>query len=213
MPRPYKMSITTTEKSINDNHHSIASPLRYNTIHLRPDLNIMTPFDPAHHHRHSIRLPHYDYTQAGAYFITIVTYQRESLFADPVLRRIVETFWQRIPQHMPHVKLDVFVVMPNHFHGILWLIKTDLGTSTPDTISPPQSHLPARSLGAIVGNFKSITTRRINQVRKTHDRPVWQRNYYEHIIRHDKELNAIRQYIIDNPANWLQDAENPDRSV
>ena len=168
--------------------------------------------DPARHHRHSIRLPHYDYTQAGAYFITIVTYQRELLFDDPVLRQIVETFWQRIPQHMPHVKLDVFVVMPNHFHGILWLIKTDLGTSMPDTISPPQSHLPAGSLGAIVGNFKSITTRRINQLRKTPGQPVWQRNYYEHIIRHDKELNAIRQYIIDNPANWLQDTENPDRT-
>jgi len=136
----------------------------------------MSPFDPAHQHRHSIRLPHYDYTQARAYFITIVTYQRELLFNNPVLHQIVETFWQRIPQHMPQVKLDAYVVMLNHFHGILWLIKTDLGTSTPDTIYPLQSHLVAGSLGATVGNFKSITTRRLNQVRKTLGQPVWQRN-------------------------------------
>jgi putative transposase len=174
---------------------------------------VMSPFDPAHQHRHSIRLPHYDYTQAGAYFITIVTYQRELLFDNPVLRQIVETFWQRIPQHMPRAKLDTFVVMPNHFHGILWLMKTDLGTSAAGTISSPQSHLVAGSLGAIVGNFKSITSRRVNQVRKTPGQPVWQRNYYEHIIRHDKELNAIRKYILDNPANWLQDIENPVRSA
>jgi putative transposase len=172
----------------------------------------MSPFDPVHQHRHSIRLPKYDYTQDGAYFVTIVTYQRELLFDDPVLRQIVETFWRRIPLHMPHVKSDTCVVMPNHFHGILWLMKTGLGTSTPDTISSPQSLLVAGSLGAIVGNFKSITTRRINQVRKTPGQPVWQRNYYEHIIRHEKELNAIREYILDNPANWLQDVENPDRT-
>jgi putative transposase len=173
----------------------------------------MSPFDPAHQHRHSIRLPQYDYTQTGAYFVTIVTYQRELLFDDLALRQIVETFWQRIPQHMPHVKLDAFVVMPNHFHGILWLIKTDFGASVSDTISPSQSHLIVGSLGAIVGNFKSSTTRRINQMRKTPGQPIWQRNYYEHIIRHDKELNAIRQYIIDNPANWSQDTENPARSA
>ncbi len=173
----------------------------------------MSPFDPAHQHRHSIRLPHYDYTQAGAYFVTSVTYQRELLFDDPALRQIIETFWQRIPQHMPHVKLDTFVVMPNHFHGVLWLIKTDLDASASDTISSPETHLVAGSLGAIVGNFKSITTRRINLVRKTPGQPVWQRNYYEHIIRHDKELNAIRQYILDNPANWLEDTENPARSA
>ena len=162
----------------------------------------------AHKHRRSIRLPQYDYTQAGAYFITIVTYQRELLFDDSVLCQIVETFWRRIPQHVPQVKLDVFIVMPNHFHGILWLL-----ASKDDDVVSPQSRLVAGSLGAIVGNFKSITTRRINQVRKTPGQLVWQRNYYEHVIRHNKELNAIRQYILDNPANWAEDTENPDRSM
>ena len=171
----------------------------------------MSPFDPARHQRHSIRLPHYDYAQAGAYFITIVTYQRELLFDDPALRKIIETFWQRLPQHMPRVKLDIFIVMPNHLHGILWLIDAGLGAPARDSIASTQPHLLPGSLGAIVGNFKSITTRRINQVRKTSGQPVWQRNYYEHIIRHDKEVNAVRQYVNDNPANWLQDTENPDR--
>jgi putative transposase len=168
-------------------------------------------FDPARRHRQSIRLPHYDYTQAGAYFITIVTYQRELMFEDPILRKIIETFWQCIPLHVPRVKLDAFVVMPNHVHGILWLIDTGLSDWTRDSAASTQAHLLPGSLGAIVGNFKSITTRRINQVRKTPGQPVWQRNYYEHVIRHDQELNAIRQYIIDNPANWIQDTENPDR--
>ncbi len=176
--------------------------------------DIMVPMvNPARHHRRSIRLPHYDYTQAGAYFITIVTYRRELLFDDPVLRQIIETFWRRLPQHLQHVKLDVFVVMPNHFHAILWLLNTDIASSTNDVLPPIQSRLLPGSPGAIIGNFKSITTRRANRVRKTPGQPVWQRNYYEHIIRHDKELNAIRQYILDNPANWMEDTENPDRSA
>ena len=194
-------------------HSTIASPLRYNTIHPRTDVNTMTPFDPARRQRHSIRLPDYDYTQAGAYFITIVTYQRELLFDDPVLRKIVETLWQRIPLHMSRVKLDAFVVMPNHFHGVLWLIDSSPAVPASDIAASPRPHLSAGSLGAIVGNFKSITSRRINQVRKIPGQLVWQRNDYEHIIRHDKELNAIRHYIVDNPANWLLDAENPDGSV
>ena len=179
----------------------------------RPYIIISPMFDPVRRHRQSIRLPHYDYTEAGAYFITIVTYQRELLFDDPILSKIIETFWQRIPLHVPHVKLDAFVVMPNHFHGILWLINAGPGAPARDSMVSTQPHLLPGSLGAIIGNFKSITTRRINQVRKTPGQPVWQRNYYEHIIRHDKELNAIRQYIFDNPTNWMEDAENPDRSV
>ncbi len=179
----------------------------------RPYVIMAFMVDLAPHHRHSIRLPQYDYAQAGAYFITIVTHQRELLFDDPVLRKIIETFWQRIPQHMSEVELDTSVVMPNHFHGILWLINSDPDASTRSAVSLSQPHLLPGSLGAIIGNFKAITTRRVNQVRKTPGQLVWQRNYYEHIIRHDKELNAIRQYILDNPGNWMQDTENPNRSM
>lgn len=183
----------------------------------------MSPFDPTRHHRRSIRLPNYDYTQAGAYFVTLVTYQRDLLFDDPVLRRIVETFWQRIPLHAPRVRQDTSVVMPNHLHGIIWLLDHDHRKDKAPPIdlaaapgilidiepaAKTSPLLQPGSLGAIIGNFKSITTRRINQVRKTPGLPVWQRNYYEHIIRHDRELNAIRQYIIDNPARWAEDAED-----
>ncbi len=79
-------------------------------------------YNPQKHHRHAMRLPGYDYTQAGAYFVTIVTHQRELLFDDPVLRRVVETLWQAIPKHFPTVELDGNVLMPNHLHGVLWIV-------------------------------------------------------------------------------------------
>jgi len=81
-------------------------------------------YDPDKHHRRSIRLQGYDYTQSGAYFVTIVTHGRELLFDDPVLRRVAETMWQRIPRHFPHVELDEWVVMPNHVHGIIVIAPT-----------------------------------------------------------------------------------------
>jgi putative transposase len=205
-------------------------------------------FDPKRHHRRSIRLPGYDYGSAGAYFVTLCTHQRDLLFEDPLLRRVVETLWQRIPRHFPHVRLDEWVVMPNHIHGIL-VITDDprRGEASPATdshaepahsgetllvdqvsprdASPPlvdqvsprdASPLPQRpgglssgSLGALIGNFKSVTARRINRLRRTPGAPVWQRNYYEHIVRDEHALNAIRQYIADNPARWAWDTYNP----
>jgi putative transposase len=81
----------------------------------------MTPYDPDKHHRRSIRLEGYDYTQAGAYFVTIVTHERALLFDDPLLCRVAEAMWQRIPSHFPHAALDEWVVLPNHIHGILWI--------------------------------------------------------------------------------------------
>ena len=75
-------------------------------------------YDPEKHHRRSIRLRGWDYTYPGAYFVTICTHNGECLFGDPVLRRVVETMWRRIPRHFPYVQLDEFVVMPNHVHGI-----------------------------------------------------------------------------------------------
>jgi putative transposase len=193
-------------------------------------------FDPNRHHRRSIRLPGYDYRQAGVYFVTICTHQKELLFEDPILRRVAETLWQRIPRHFPHVQLDTWVVMPNHIHGIIIITgdphcrgeasqATDSHTkprpdSASGSVSQPASGdaspLPDRptgvspgSLGAIVGNFKSITARRINRLRRMPGLPVWQRNYYEHIVRDERALNAIRQYIATNPARWAWDTYNP----
>ena len=192
----------------------------------------MTPYDPDKHHRRSIRLAGYDYTQAGAYFVTIVTHERALLFNDPLLRRVAEAIWQHIPRHFPHVALDEWVVMPNHIHGILWI--KDVGarhsvkavSATPDSgmgrhlertqdiltnASPLPAGPPSGSLGVIVGNFKAVTARRINRLRQVSGAPVWQRNYYERVIRDEQELNVVRQYIGDNPACWAEDMENPNR--
>jgi REP element-mobilizing transposase RayT len=186
-------------------------------------------FDPKRHHRRSIRLPGHDYRSPGAYFVTICTHQRDLLFDDPVLRRVVETQWQRILRHSRHVRLDAWVVMPNHVHGII-VIRDDhgRGEASPEAVSSPNrstlsgtgwEHEPlardaspllqAGSLGAIVGNFKSVTARRINRIRQTPGLPVWQRNYYEHVLRNERAWNAIRQYIAENPARWAWDTYNP----
>ena len=184
--------------------------------------------------RRSIRLAGYDYTQAGAYFVTICTYQRQLVFEDAMLRRVAETMWQRIPRHFSHVQLDEWVVMPNHVHGIIVIVDDPCrgeasqkiscgvevvaldairsgGKAAAGDASPLQRPIgaPAGSLGVIVGNFKSVTARRINGLRHTPGAPVWQRNYHEHVVRDERELNAIRQYIADNPARWVWDRYNP----
>ena len=155
-----------------------------------------------------------------------------------MFRQVAETLWQRIPCHSPHIELDEWVVMPNHVHGIIVIVDNSRGrgeasveerfvpsggfpcatrfSARQDSIdaSPlpePPCGSPSGSLGAIVGNFKSVVTRRINRIRKTPGEPVWQRNYYERIIRNERELNAVRQYIRDNPARWAEDRENPNR--
>ncbi len=194
------------------------------------------PYNPEKHHRRSIRLKGYDYTQPGAYFITVCTYMRECLFGEVVdgqMRlnawgQIVEQCWREIPIHFPHVALDAFVVMPNHIHGIIVigdvgathaspLHQTSASPLQPTSPSPlPPSHPvhptgPSQgSVGAIVGSFKSVTTRRINALRGTPGAPVWQRNYYEHIIRNEPSLQRIREYIAMNPLRWHLDRENPD---
>jgi REP element-mobilizing transposase RayT len=171
----------------------------------------------------------------------MVSHERELLFDDPVLRRVAGTMWQRIPRHFPHVELDEWVVMPNHVHGIIVITdavgathstnvasaseagcqdvkprsaKRASGNASPlPTSSVPPTGPPSGSLGAIVGNFKSVTSRRINRIRHTPGVRVWQRNYYEHIVRNERELNRIRQYIRDNSARWPDDQENPDRLI
>jgi len=190
-------------------------------------------YDNLKHHRRSIRLRGWDYTYPGAYFVTICTHNGECLFEGPVLRRVVETMWQRIPHHFPYVQLDEFVVMPNHVHGIIWIVgarHSEKAPSSPTSTIPSDESVQLReqtsrnasplrprrvmsgSLGAIVGNFKSVTARRINRIRKTPGASVWQRNYYEHIVRDETELARIREYIRLNPVKWELDRENPHRT-
>jgi REP element-mobilizing transposase RayT len=162
--------------------------------------------DPHGRNRRSIRLPGFDYRSHGWYFPTLVTLGRECLFDHPTLRSIAETFWTRLPLHFPHLTIDEWVLMPNHLHAILVLMG-----GKPDGPIPADG-VASGSLGAIIGNYKSISTRRINAIRKLEGRQVWQRNYYEHIIRSECELEGIRTYIRDNPANWLLDREHRESS-
>ena len=162
-------------------------------------------YDPAIHHRRSIRLAGYDYTQAGAYFVTICTYQRECLLGgveggemrlNASGERVLFT-WNDLVNHNPGIELGPFVVMPNHVHGIIFLVGAG---------SEPA---PTTPLSEIVRQLKTFSARRINSDRNTPGSHVWQRDYYEHIIRDEKELQRICAYIQDNPRSWAQDTENP----
>ena len=168
------------------------------------------------YHRHSIRLHDYDYAQPGAYFVTLCTHEREcllgkitegTLWLSPA-GQVIENCWQALPRYFYAIKLDAFVVMPNHVHGIICILEASLA----DDASVQRHGAAAGSLTAIVGNFKTVSARRINQLRNTPGAAVWQRNYYEHIIRTPRELDAVRKYIVDNPLKWSLDHENPTAS-
>jgi putative transposase len=152
--------------------------------------------------RKTLRLESYDYRQPGAYFLTIVAHARRSIFGEVVdenvrlgdFGRIVSEAWERSNQIRNEIALDAFIVMPNHLHGIV-TIRSVRATGW----SPSPSGPFKRSLGAFVAGFKSAVTTRINQLRGTPGLAVWQRNYYEHIIRNEESLNRIREYIVSNP--------------
>ena len=178
-------------------------------------------YDPGKHHRRSIRLKGYDYSQAGAYFVTICTYDRVCLFGEIVdgemvlndSGRIVVNEWARTAQIRDEIELDEFVVMPNHVHGIIWIVgQHDIPKIVVGAHRGAPLHRAPRSLGSLIAGFKSTITKRINQDRGTPGAPVWQRNYYEHIIRDEESLNRIRQYIAGNPLRWHLDRENPHRT-
>ncbi len=183
-------------------------------------------YDPAKHHRRSIRLTGYDYTQPGAYFVTICTQGRACLFGevlDGAMRlnpfgELVQMTWHDLPHHVDDIVLDAFVVMPNHVHGIIMIVEPSVGAGsepaptepapTPATDEP--TYKKRHGLPEIVRQFKTFSARRINHRRNMPGVPVWQRNYYEHVIRNDESLNSIREFIINNPRQWELDRENPD---
>ncbi len=181
-------------------------------------------FDPNIHHRRSIRLQGYDYSQAGAYFVTIITIGRECLFGEiaggeVVLNawgQIVQKWWDDLPKHFPGIETGAFVIMPNHVHGIIIIHDRRGAVPAPNiddaTIwggeTPP---LPTKkpTLGQIVAYFKYKSTKEINAlVGAGVVTKLWQRNYYERIIRNDREMDAIWRYIEANPENWAQDKDN-----
>jgi putative transposase len=188
-------------------------------------------YDPEKHHRRSIRLKGYDYSSAGSYFITICTYERECLFGDIFdgemqlnqYGQIIAEEWQRSSVIRQEIELDLWVVMPNHFHGIV-IITDNVGANgrspLPSPMQSDRSPLPNRSfpqpsmrpksLSSLVAGFKSATTKRINIARNSPSSPVWQRNYYEHIIRDESSFQKIRQHIQMNPIAWEVDQLHPD---
>jgi putative transposase len=205
--------------------------------------------------RRSIRLSGYDYSQAGAYFVTICTKDRECLFGDIVNRKMVlnnagrmaETVWNELPKFYPCVSTDGFQIMPNHIHGIIVIVRSDAvpsagagpcacpadapsrgnvqswGDGQPQEKGQPRGVAPtavkseverALSLPDIVHRFKTMTTRRYVDGVKERGWPrfpgkLWQRNYYEHIIRDENDMARIREYINNNPGQWDTDRENP----
>jgi len=163
-------------------------------------------YDPTIHRRRSIRLPAYDYAGPGAYFVTVVCRDRALLLEDPSFRVVAEEAWRWLADQYEFVDLDTFIVMPNHLHGIILINDTCRGGSRTAPANGPRR----KTLGRLVGAFKTVSTKRINEMRGTPGLPVWQRNYYEHVIRNEEELDRIRQYIAGNPMRWDQDRENPD---
>jgi putative transposase len=176
-------------------------------------------YDPHKHHRRSIRLKGYDYSQAGAYFVTICIKGGQCLLGHVVdgvmqlneLGEIVQACWDDLPSHYPNVILDAFGIMPNHVHGIIviddvgaGLVGAGVGAGFKP--APTKRH----GLPEIMRAFKTFSARRINVMRDQVGTPLWQRNYYEHIIRNERALNAIREYIINNPANWTTAQLHPD---
>jgi REP element-mobilizing transposase RayT len=167
---------------------------------------------PPRRNRRSIRLQGWDYRSAAFYFITICTYQRLTIFDDPRLYEIAAQAWGYIPEqdHARHVVLDEWVVMPNHLHGILQIAE-DPATPFVKT-DRPHGPMPG-SVGVIIGNYKMLVTKRVKaMLNATHtDHKTWQRGYWERIIRNERELNATRRYIQDNPRRWAEDRDNLDR--
>jgi putative transposase len=181
-------------------------------------------YNPDIHHRRSIRLKHYDYSRNGAYFVSLCTFDRGCYFdLFPQLRNIVEGEWLKIPARFPNVELDEYVVMPNHFHGIIVIHGNRRDTPCgyppepcgyPDPCGYRGYSAPKRvALGDIVGAYKSLCVNAWLKVIKTVDintrAKFWQDNYYEHVIRNEEETDRIRQYIANNPLQWELDRENP----
>ncbi len=166
-------------------------------------------YNPAIHHRRSIRLKGYDYGKEGLYFITICTFHRANLFGRIEYgqmelnnaEQIAQQCWSEIPRHFPNVVLHQYVIMPNHIHGIVQFVGVGVKNILP-------LHGTSKTVGAVVRGFKIGVTKWMRQNTTIHH--VWQRNYWEHIIRDKKSYNTIAEYIKTNPLKWETDALNHD---
>jgi putative transposase len=180
-------------------------------------------FDFERRSRQTIRLKGYDYSLPGKYFITICTLNRECLLGEIRERKlivspageIVRREWLHTPIVREEIELDAFVIMPNHLHGIISihsrrgnpLDRPAYRSITNRTFQRNDPVLKSNTIGAIVGQFKSNATKKIHEF--VYPGFFWQRNYYEHIIRNESELQQIKNYILANPDNWIEDQDNP----
>ena len=161
-------------------------------------------YDPEIHHRRSIRLHGHDYSQAGAYFVTVCTHNHDLLLQFEAAQAAVLSVWHALPLRFPTVVLDEFVIMSNHVHGII--ILRGAASRAPKESGAASS---APTLGRVVRAYKSVSAVEANRILGRTGQPFWQSNYYEHIVRSDHELDHIRQYIRENPINWDQAPNNP----
>jgi putative transposase len=173
-----------------------------------------------HHIRQSTRLSGYDYSQSGAYFVTICTYKHQSILAsisngvvqlNPTGEK-VQTCWMEIAQHFAFAEISTYVIMPNHVHGIVVINKLawEQNASTRDAGTESFGKPVSSSLPTIIRSYKSAATRRVN-LSLGNKSNLWQKGYYEHVIRSEKELVQIGEYILGNPQKWETDRENPHR--
>ncbi len=160
------------------------------------------------------RLPYYNYASTNLYFVTICTHDRKCIFGDVVdgkimlsnMGKYVEESWLKIPSVTEYASIDEFVVMPNHFHGILFIDNED----EPREIETMEFQIRKRSLSNVVRNFKSAVTTKIRGLQNDQTLKVWQRKFYDRIVRDEIELNRIRDYIINNPLRWQEEKRGPD---
>ncbi|MEJ2794955.1 transposase [Iodobacter sp. LRB] len=177
-------------------------------------------FKPSTHHRRSIRLQDYDYSQAGAYFITICTQGREcnlGVIENGTMNlssagECVYTQWHDLPKRFPNISLDAFIIMPNHLHAILVINPVGALLAAPLSNIAPGKDAPSKgaassapTVGEIIRAFKSLTAIAANRLLNRVGQPFWQRNYWEHVIRDEEEWQTIREYIHHNPQQWKQD--------
>ena len=174
--------------------------------------------------RQSIRLYEYDYSLEGLYFVTICTQNRVCLFGEIInekmvlneMGKIAHEEWGKTPRLRKNIKIHEFIIMPNHMHGVIEIVDVGAYCIRPQTPTgvcntPLQQEQdnrfqsPAQTLGAIIRGYKSAVTRQINELRGTRNIPIWQRNYYEHIIRNDESYQKITEYIYENPNNRQTD--------
>lgn len=178
-------------------------------------------YNPDKHHRRSIRLKGYDYSQEGLYFITLCVQNHECLFGEIIngemqlneMGKVVKEEWEKSAKIRREIEIHEYIIMPNHFHAIAKIIPINANDETPVgangirpnkicTNHPGECHSPLRSpsktLGALVRGFKSSVTKQLGY-------SIWQRNYYEHIIRNTDSYVHISEYIVNNPVNWRTD--------